>query len=297
MKNLPINGTRPGFTIAEMAFALGIGLFIIQVAYSSLSFSQKFIAKTRLINEKNSLTKAAILSSASGAYLSDYYRESSMGLAISGQKLAPSASATSGAELQELFICEQVRVRTEYSGPQVPVANPNPSAGLGVVTTAAPHGLQIGHCFEFQGMTDSSLNNCWSVVEIVSPRRFIFGFIGSPIVNKDETFEYGAVIRKGHGRVLQYSRSSGVATIVSGTGAAGPSLIAANHGLRVGQSVLIHSCPTASFNGRYSVKSITNATTFKFDCPGVDETHTETYPGATRFQGYLSNLVLPMMGN
>jgi hypothetical protein len=53
--------TRKGFTLTEMLVALAVGMFILNIAFASFFFTQKFIRKTEFIGAKNDCTQSLML--------------------------------------------------------------------------------------------------------------------------------------------------------------------------------------------------------------------------------------------
>lgn len=57
---------RNAFTMTEMLVALAVGMFILNIAFSSFFFTQKFIRKTEMLGAKNDCAQALILWTLSG---------------------------------------------------------------------------------------------------------------------------------------------------------------------------------------------------------------------------------------
>lgn len=57
----PSNRTRKAFTLTEMLTALAVGMFVLNIAFASFFFTQKFIRKTEMIGAKNDCAQALIM--------------------------------------------------------------------------------------------------------------------------------------------------------------------------------------------------------------------------------------------
>lgn len=50
-----------GFTLTEMLTALAVGMFVLNIAFASFSFTQKFIRKTEVLGAKNDCAQALMM--------------------------------------------------------------------------------------------------------------------------------------------------------------------------------------------------------------------------------------------
>lgn len=314
-----MSGTTKAFTLVEMAVAMAIGLIIVNMAYASISFSQKFIAKTKLINDKNSLIKAALIYAAAGntpAGIVPYTPENPSMIGLESQELYPATGSTT-AGLIDLFIGEPKRVLSQYAGPQIPPTSPDPLAGYAVLSTTTPHGLTTNQCFQLTGMQnpppglglDPKLNDFWTVAQVIDKRTILFGYPASTIPNRPNYYQSDriGVLHKGHGKIYQYSRSAGgEVTIVAGSNHLDliPGGERGMHGLKAGNIIIIETnnpAPSAlelDCIGRFVVKKVVNSETFIYDSPGTNTgTGTSSHPGFMKFHGYQANLVIPKIGN
>jgi hypothetical protein len=53
--------TKSGFTLTEMLTALAVGMFVLNIAFASFFFTQKFVRKTEALGSKNDVLKSRIL--------------------------------------------------------------------------------------------------------------------------------------------------------------------------------------------------------------------------------------------
>lgn len=119
-----------GFTLTEMLTALAVGMFVLNIAFASFFFTQKFIRKTEMLGAKNDCAQALMLWVQTGrAKAGVDFPDTAQFRGVRG-RIADTNGA--GTDYHDLVIFTEVG------------ASASPSGSNRLVRTAGAHGLIVG---------------------------------------------------------------------------------------------------------------------------------------------------------
>jgi hypothetical protein len=137
------------FTLTEMLTALAVGMFVLNIAFASFSFTQKFIRKTEVLGAKNDCAQALMLWVQSGrAKAGVPFPNTAQFRGVMGR-----IDNTNGAaDYYDLIVYTEV------------TATAAPDVGGRLIQTSGAHGLLVGMSVDVVKLSDGSLEPSPSTV-------------------------------------------------------------------------------------------------------------------------------------
>jgi hypothetical protein len=153
------------------------------------------------------------------------------------------------------------------------------AGGVATATTASPHGFAIGQVILVSGLSPAGYNGTVTVTAIPATTQFAFALTGNPgafaTPGQAKAVSTGSAPR--NPRIATASRNAPVTIVASDTfdgttrttswsfSSRRVSIVtAANHGLSVGDQVVVSGVTPSAYNGTFKVTSVTTSRPYRF---------------------------------
>ena len=182
------------------------------------------------------------------------------------------------------------------------------SSNVVTITTATPHGFPVGMSVLIAGVTDTSFNGTFTIASVPTTTTFTYaqtaanasssgGTAALPVADRrpqsqaflpifswsfDNWGDDILAVSSSDGRLLHWNEGEplaspvGTSPIVSISRVSNVATVTTqdHHGYLAGESVTISGNSVGSFNGTYTVATVTGLSTFTFSSPGTNTTGT-----------------------